>query len=207
MVWLHIAAMSPPCHHRVTTVSPPYHHRVTTVSPPCHQESLYSLRTVLQGGPNIEQQIHKSMHKAMTHKKQKTTVHECQGNSHGRYLKKKQTTTLGECLFFTVMEETTKKTNNNPGQASGKQSWKRPQPWASLRETVMGEVYKKQTTTLGKPQGNSHGRDHNPGRASEKQSWGRSTKNKQQPREGIRETAISDKLEYIITTWYASFSI
>ena len=184
MVWLHIAAMSPPCHHRVTTVSPPCHHRVTTVSPPCHhrittvsppchQESLYSLRTVLQGGPNIEQQIHKSMHKAMTHKKQKTTVHECQGNSHGRYLKKNKQRPWASVSFS--------------------QSWKKPQ--------------RKQTTTLGKPQGNSHGRDHNPGRASEKQSWGRSTKNKQQPREGIRETAISDKLEYIITTWYASFSI
>ena len=181
MVWLHIAAMSPPCHHRVTTVSPPCHHRITTVSPPCHQESLYSLRTVLQGGPNIEQQIHKSMHKAMTHKKQKTTVHECQGNSHGRYLKKK--------------------TNNDPGRVSLFHSHGRnhkenkQQPWASLRETVMEE-----TTTLGEPQGNSHGgglqkTNNNPGQASGKQSWKRP-----QPWASLRETVMGEVYKKQTTT-------
>ena len=199
----HVTTVSPPCHHRVTTVSPPYHHRVTTVSPGI----LIFLTDCAPGWTKhraTNSQVNAQGNDSQEAKNNRARV---SGKQSREIPQKKQTTTLGECLFFTVMEETTKKTNNNPGQASGKQSWKRPQPWASLRETVMGEVYKKQTTTLGKPQGNSHGRDHNPGRASEKQSWGRSTKNKQQPREGIRETAISDKLEYIITTWYASFSI
>ena len=170
MVWLHIAAMSPPCHHRVTTVSPPCHHRITTVSPGI----LIFLTDCAPGWTK--------------HRATNSQVN-AQGND-------------------------SQEAKNNRARVSGKQSREIPKkknkqrPWASVSfSQSWKKPQRKQTTTLGKPQGNSHGRDHNPGRASGKQSWGRSTKNKQQPREGIRETAISDKLEYIITTWYASFSI